>query len=133
MTRAHARLLGPCFKTGPVSARNKTTADRDASRPRDEPDTQPDVRFRERHHRARDPRRRKAPRPGRGATPTRHGRQDDTAKCRRVGGREPRSLPSPCDRDANRSAARPRTNEQRDNDTTRSIAIVKRRRVAVLY
>jgi hypothetical protein len=33
MTRAHARLLGPCFKTGPVSARNKTTADRDASRP----------------------------------------------------------------------------------------------------
>ena len=31
MTRAHARLLGPCFKTGPVSARNKTTADRDES------------------------------------------------------------------------------------------------------
>ena len=30
MARAHARLLGPCFKTGPASARNKIIADRDA-------------------------------------------------------------------------------------------------------
>lgn len=30
MTRTHARLLGPCFKTGPASARNRIIADRDA-------------------------------------------------------------------------------------------------------
>ncbi|CAH1645309.1 unnamed protein product [Spodoptera littoralis] len=34
MTRIHARLLGPCFKTGPASARNRIIADRNAHSPR---------------------------------------------------------------------------------------------------
>ena len=34
MTRTHARLLGPCFKTGPASARNRIIADRNAHSPR---------------------------------------------------------------------------------------------------
>jgi len=79
MTRAHARLLGPCFKTGPVSARNKTTADRDASRPSVRRQTA--LVFSA--IRARDA---CAPRSDRGTIRPHGGRP--------MGGREPRSLPS---------------------------------------
>jgi hypothetical protein len=33
MTRAHARLLGPCFKTGPESTQSYSVADRRTSGP----------------------------------------------------------------------------------------------------
>jgi hypothetical protein len=36
MTRAHARLLGPCFKTGPESTQSYSVADRRARSPFEE-------------------------------------------------------------------------------------------------
>jgi hypothetical protein len=109
MTRAHARLLGPCFKTGPVSARNKTTADRDASRPRRRR-VKCDARA------ARGTRDACAPRSERGATPQRHGRLVQAR-----GGREPRSLPSDGGRDT-AAPSPPFYRRRRDNRTARSTA-----------